>query len=216
MRAGEVANIRGDDDRVLLSYRSFASVTGIVAALVSAIVAVAGIAAVAFLIAEGEPLRAGAAMALTILFAFFIALLVPRVQVTLYDDGRPALTLAQRATFPAATYIVSAPNGASLAELRKSFFSRLGRNRWTIVQDGRQIGEAVEETFSGAILRKFGGKFNRKFEENIRIEHGGLAAGRIVRRPDPQGRADVLEIMSDALDRRVAVALATLVLGREP
>jgi hypothetical protein len=49
LRAGEVANIRGDDNRVLLSYRSFASVVGIVAALVSGIVTLAGVAAVLFL-----------------------------------------------------------------------------------------------------------------------------------------------------------------------
>lgn len=216
LRAGEIATIRGDDDRVLLSYRSFASVTGIVAALVSGIVAVAGLAAVLFLIAEHEPLRAGAALVLTLMFAFFIALLVPRVQVTLYDDGHPALMLSQRSAFPAATYAISAPNGASLAELRKSFFSRLGRNRWTIVQDGRLIGEAVEETFGGAIVRKFAGKFNRRFEENIRFETGRLPAGRILRRPDADGAMDVLELTNDALDRRIAVALATLVLGSEP
>ncbi len=216
MRAGEIAAIRGDHDQVLLSYRSFASVTGIIAALVSAIVFLAGVAAVLFLIEEGEPLRAGAALLLTLLFAFCIALLVPRVHVTLYDDGQPALTVSQRSAFPAARYLVSTPNGATLGELRKSFFARLGRNRWTIAQDGRLIGEAAEPSFSGALVRKFAGKFNRRFEENLRITYGGLDAGTIVRRPDAQGHADLLEITSDALDRRIAVALATLVLGGEP
>jgi hypothetical protein len=59
------------------------------------------------------------------------------------------------------------------------------------------------------------GKFNRRFETNVRIVYGGIPVGRIVRRPE-NGRADVLELTSDALDRRIAVALATLVLGREP
>ena len=216
LRAGEVAAIRADDDRVVLSYRSFASVTGIVAALVSSIVALAGIAAVLFLLNEHQPLRAGAALLLTVMFSFLIALLVPRVQVTLYDDGHPALTISQRAAFPAAVYTVSAPNGASLGELRKSPLSRLGRNRWTIAQEGRLIGEAAEETLGGALVRKAAGKFSRRFEENIRIDTGRLPAARIIRRPDAQGRMDLLEITSDALDPRIAVALATIVLGREP
>jgi len=216
LRAGEVAAICDESDGVLLSYRSFASITGIVAALVSAVIALAGIAAVLFLFKEGEWMRAGAALLLTFLFSFCITLLVPRVQVTLYDDGQPALTVSQRATFPTASYLVSAPNGASLAELRKSFFSRLGRNRWTIAQEGRFIGEAVEESLGRALVRKFAGKFSRRFEENLRIETGGLLAGHILRRPDAQGRTDVLEITTDALDRRIAVALATLVLGGEP
>lgn len=213
--AGEIATVRDANDQVLLSYRSFASVTGIIAALLSGIVALAGVAAVLFLINEQQLVRAGAAFALTLLFSFLIALLVPRVQVTLYDDGQPALTLSQRSAFPS-SYAVSMPNGAHLADLRKSFLSRLGRNRWTITQEGRLIGEVAEETFGGALIRKFAGKFSRRFEENLRIDYGGLAAARIVRRPDPDGRMDFLEITNDALDRRIAVAAATLVLGREP
>lgn len=211
LRAGEIASIRDDAGNVLLSYRSFASIVGIVAALVSAIVVLAGVAAVVFLRYEGAPLRAAAALALTIAFAFFISLLVPRVNVTLYDEHDPALTLSQRAVFPSATYVVATPNGTTLAELRKTFFSRLGRNRWTITQEGRFLGEAVEESWPRAILRKFLGKFSRRFETNVVLTYGGIEVGRIVRR-----NGDVLEIASDALDRRIAVAVATLVLGREP
>ena len=216
LRSGEIAHIRDDGDQVLLSYRSFASAVGIVAALVSGIVLVAGIAATAFLINEDSPVRAALTLLLTLVFTFGIALLVPRVHVTLYDDGTPALTISQRSVFPSSTYAVAAPNGTILAVLRKSPFSRLGRNRWSISQEGRFIGEAVEESFGRALFRKFLGKFNRRFETNLRIEHGGVDAGWILRRPDENGRTDTLELFSDAIDRRVAVALATLVLGREP
>lgn len=215
LRAGEVATIRGPHDEPLLTYRSFATVVGVVAALVSAIVAVAGIAAVLFLVAEGSPIRAAVALALTIAFTFVIALLTPRLGVTLYAETQPALTISQRSTFPTA-YVVSAPNGAQLAELRRSRLSRLARNRWTIHYDGRYVGEAAEESFFRALLRKVLGKFSRSFETNVRITSGGVEAGRILRRPNPSGRSDVLEITSDALDRRVLVALATLILGREP
>jgi hypothetical protein len=216
LRSGEVANIRGEDGRVLLSYRSFASVIGIVAALVSGIVTLAGLAAVLFLIKEGFAARAIVALILTVTFAFLIALLVPRVNVTLYDEHHPALTLSQRSQHPGVTYVVAAPNGTTLAELRKAPFSRLGRHRWSIVQEGRLLAEAVEESWGRAMLRKLLGKFSRKFETNFRIEYGGLEAGRIVRRPDAEGAVDVLELTSDALDRRIAVALATVILGREP
>ncbi len=216
LRAGEVANIRGEDGQVLLSYRSFANVVGIVAALVSGIVTLAGLAAVLFLIAEKSPSRAFVALVLTLIFAFFIALLVPRINVTLYDEHHPALTISQRTTHPGVSYVVATPNGATLAELRKTAFSRLGRHRWRIVQEGRLLAEAVEESWTRAMVRKALGKFNRRFETNLRIEYGGLDAGRIIRRPDGQGAVDTLELTTDALDRRVAVALATLILGREP
>ena len=216
LRAGEVAYVRDAADRVLLTYRSFASVVGIVAALVCGIVLLAGVAAAVFLLAEGSVLRAGLALVLTIAFASFIGILVPRANVTLYDDGNPALSISQRSVFPSAAYVVATPNGATLATLRKGFLSRLGRNRWTVTQEGRYVGDAVEESFGGALLRKLLGKFDRRFETDLRIEYGGVAAGRIIRKPDAQRRTDLLELTSDALDRRVAVALATVILGREP
>lgn len=215
VRAGQTATIRDDSGATILTYRSFASIVGIVAILVSAIVALAGLAAVAFLIAEEEPLRAAAVALLTIAFAFFIALLVPRIQVTLYDDARPALTIRQERAFPTACYAVRLPDATPLAELHKSVFSRLGRNRWTIRQDGRLIGTAEEESLGRALVRKVAGKFSRRFETDVRIDYGGIDAGRVIRRAG-RGDVDVLELTSDVLDPRIAVALATLILGREP
>ena len=216
LRSGEVATIRDETDRVLLTYRSFASVVPVVAALVCGIVVLAGAAGALFLYREEATLRAVLVLVLTVAFAGLMALLVPRTNVTLYDDGTPALSLTQRSVFPSARYVVSTPNGATLAVLQKGLLSRLGRNRWTITQDGRFLGEAFEESLGGAMTRKLLGKFSRRFETNVRIESGGLPAGRIIRRPDAARQTDVLELSGAALDRRVAVALATLILGREP
>ena len=216
LRAGEGAAIRDENDRVVLTYRAFASIVGVVAALVCGIVVLAGLAGALFLTLEDAPLRASLAVVLTFAFAGFIAILVPRIQVTLYDDGQPALTISQRSIFPGASYLVSTPNGGTLAVLKKGLLSRLGRNRWIVTQEGRFVADAVEDSFGGALLRKLFGKFSRRFETDVRLEHGGLEAGRIVRRPDAQRRTDVLELTGAGLDRRVAVALATLILGKEP
>lgn len=205
--------MRGANGETLLTYRSFATIIGVIAALVSGIVAVAGIAAVLVLWFQPARLSALAALLLTFVFVILIANLAPRTNVTLYDDGQPALTISQRAR---SSFVVAAPNGAHLAELRKSLFSRLGRNKWTIHHEYHYLGEAIEDSFGGALLRKLLGKFSRRFETNVRITHGGLDAAHILRRPDASGRVDVLEVTSDALDRRVLVALATLILGREP
>lgn len=212
LRAGEVATVRDDAERVLLSYRSFASIVGIVAALLCGIVAIAGAAAALFLYLEDSLLLALLVLAMTVVFAAVIGMLVPRTNVTLYDNATPALTIWQTSAFPTAIYVVSTPDGKALATLRKTFLSRLGRNRWTILQEGRFTGDAREESLVRAIVRKLLGKFSRRFETDVRIEHGGLAAGRITRRVQPE----TLTLTSDSLDRRVAVALATLILGREP
>ncbi|HKO55365.1 MAG TPA: hypothetical protein VJ276_05765, partial [Thermoanaerobaculia bacterium] len=214
MPAGETARVRDDDGAVVLTYRSFASVVGIVAALVAGVVIVAGIAGTLFLVAEGRPVAAIAAFALSIFFTGLVAMLVPSTSVTLYDGSHPALTLSQRSrfSFPSAIHAVATPEGRTLAYIRKSAFSRLGRNRWTVISpaDGREVGHAVEESFGGAIVRKVLGKFDRRFQTNLRVAWDGQPAGWIHRRA-----GDMLEV-SGAIDRRVAVALATLVLGSEP
>lgn len=206
---------------MLLTYRGFASVVTIVAALVAGIVMVAGIAGMLFLIAEQRAGAAILAIVLAIGFSMFIAALVPRASVTLYADDEPALFITQnsRVAFPRTSYAVKTTDGATIAHLRRSILSRLGRNSWSIDSPADQRGSAfaIEESFWRAMVRKVIGKFNRTREANIRIYHNGVSSGVIVRRPDQTGEADYLDMAASAtLDRRVAVALATLVFGLEP
>lgn len=219
--AGETAHIRNGDGEVVLTYRGFASVVTIVAALVAGIVIIAGVAAALFLIAEHRGAAAVLSIILSIGFSGFIAALVPRTRVTLYEGENPALTIAQRSrvAFPRTSYAISTADGTTIAFLGRNILSRLGRNSWSIDSPADQRGSAfaIEESYWRAIVRKFVGKFNRGREANIRIYHQGVASGVIVRRPDQTGEADYLDLASGGtLDRRVAVALATLVFGAEP
>lgn len=221
VRAGEPATITNGDGDVLLTYRGFASIVTIVAALVAGIVMITGIAATIFLFAESRPAAAILAAILAIGFSAFIAALVPRTNVTLYAADAPALLISQhsRAAFPSTSFTVKTADGTTIALLRRNILSRLARNSWSIDApvDQRGTAFAVEESFWRAIVRKFIGKFNRTREANLRIYHNGVASGVIVRRPDHTGEADYLDLAANAtLDRRVAVALATLVFGLEP
>jgi len=194
-------------------------VVGIVALVVSVIIAVTGAGAVIFLMFESRPLPAFMALLLSAAFAVVIAMLVPPIHVTLYKEEDPVLHIAQQSnvSFPVASYVVETPEQRVVVRLRKSVWSRLGRNRWDILDagDNRPIGYAAEESLSRAFLRKLAGKFNRRYESNIRINYLGQGAGWIVRRPDNTGDVDILELGGD-IDRRVAIALATLILGSEP
>jgi hypothetical protein len=189
-----------------------------VALLVDAIVLITGLAATLFLIAERRPPAAAAAGILSVGFAALIAMLVPRARVTLYDGVRPVLTIVQRAVaMPVATYVVRTSEHETIAVLRRSILARLGRNRWRISLANHGRAWAIEESFSRALLRKVLGKFNRRHEANVRIFDDAGAAGVIVRRPDQTGEADYLDLPANGtLDRRVAVALATLIFGLEP
>ena len=215
IRAGEQATIRDDEGNAVYTYRSFASVIGIVASLVAGIVIITGIAATFFLLVEKHPLTAMIALVLSIFFALLIVMLVPPIGVTLFNGETPAITISQRSrtSFPSATFAVVTPDGETLALLHKTLFSRLGRNRWTIFDAAnRQIGVAREDSFLGAIVRKVFGKFSRRYETNVRVDVAGTSAAEIRRREEP----DVLQIADDVVDHRVLIALATMVLGSEP
>jgi hypothetical protein len=219
--SGETANVRDDAGQIVLSYRSFASVVGIIAALVAGVVVVAGSAGVMFLLMELRPAPALLALVLSVVFAGLVIMLVPPVNVTIYDGNDPALTIAQQSSisFPVVTYIVTTIDGKVLARIRKSFLSRFGRNRWAILPPNHHgpRGEAIEESLSKALLRKVAGKFDAKYQANVRIRYAGSEAGWIIRRPSETTAVDMLDLAPDAaLDRRVAVALAVLVMGSEP
>ena len=68
-----------------------------------------------------------------------------------------------------------------------------------------------------AIVRKMFGKFSARYESNVVIRYFDRAAATIIRRPDAEGDVDVLDIDPESpIDRRVAVGIATLILGSEP
>lgn len=218
--AGETAFIRAEDGNAVLSYRSFASVVGIIAALMSALVLVAGLAGASFLVFELRPLPAIVAAMLSGLFAALIVMLVPATHVTIFDGAAPAVAIAQQSSvsFPVVTYLVTAADGAQVGRIRKSFLTRLGRNRWIVLDaGGARRGDAVEESLGRALMRKFFGKFDASMQANVRITWDGAEAGWIIRRPGADGHADLLDLNpATTMDRRTAVALATLVLGAEP
>jgi len=221
MPAGETVNIRDGNGEVVLHYRSFASVTSVVAAVMAAIVIVSGLAAAIFLFTEERTVPGAIALLLAAAFAVMIAMLVPPTNATLYDGAQPAVTIAQQSSIsiPVVTFLIATPDGKPLARLRKSVFSRLGRNRWYIlpISDDRAMGEAVEESLSRALVRKMLGKFSARYESNVVVRYLDRAAATIVRRTDGAGEADVLDIDPESpIDRRVAVGLATLILGSEP
>jgi hypothetical protein len=210
--------VRDDDGNALFSYRSFASVIGIVASVVASIILLTGAASTLFLILERSMFTAIVACLLSIFFALMIVMLVPAMNVTLFGETAPLLTIAQksRTSFPSVTFAIVTPDGRTIGILRKSILSRLGRNRWQIEDaSSRPIGYGEEESFARAIARKLFGKFSRRYEADVIIRGSGNVA-RIVRRAAGKRELDVLEVNGDAIDRRVLVALATLILGAEP
>jgi hypothetical protein len=147
---------RGANDEVLFTYRSFAGIVGVIAAFLVGIVAVAAGACCCFSI---KARRYALVAAVRRRVALLIAMLVPRVNVTLFEN-RPALVITQRAVFPLATAAVTTPNGAQLAELRKSVLSAsaatAGRSRRKAATRRSPRGIVLRRA-----LRKFFGKFSR-------------------------------------------------------
>jgi hypothetical protein len=216
---GETARISDELENVLLTFRGFASNMGIIVVLSAVLFLLAGVAVATFNVAKGNPLLAIIAVVLTFFFALIVLMMIPASTVTLFAGATPALTITQisRSAEFRATWAVVLPDGRTVATLQKNVFSRAGRNRWTIRDaSGRRIGTAADESLTRAYLRIVVGKFDRRFEADVHVTMGNARVATIYRRPDPVGAIDVLQISGDLLDHRVAVALATLVLGSEP
>jgi hypothetical protein len=221
--AGSVATIRSMEGETLFSYRGFASPVGVVAALMTGIVAVTGIAASAFLFWQHRPITAIASLLLASAFVSGITLLLPDLSITIFTGEMPVVTITRqsRTSLPGATYSINSGDGVLLARVRKSLSSRIGRNRWLILANDsdRVIGDAAETSLIAAIARKLGGTFTRSLQTDLRLRYLGRDVGTIHRRPLPNGTSDLLDVSEDPttiLDRRIALALATLILGSEP
>jgi hypothetical protein len=191
----------------------------VIGTVLAGIVIATGLATVGFLVADGRPIPAFIAMILSAAFALLIAMLVPQTNVTLQHGSTAALSITQQSNvgFPVVTYAISTPDRKIIARVRRSVFSRLLRNRWTLLQpqEDVEIGSAVEESLSKAWLRKFAGKFSARYQSNIRIRYDDADAAWIIRRPNADRERDLLEI-TGRIDHRVAVGLATLIFGSEP
>lgn len=191
----------------------------LIAMVVAAIVVATGLAAFLFLLVDGRPIPAVIAMILSGAFAVLIAMLVPQTNVTLHHGNTAALSIMQQSNvaFPQVTYVIATPDRKIIARVRRSVFSRVFRNRWTILhpQGDLAAGNAVEESLSKAWLRKFAGKFNPRYQSNMRLRYEEVDAGWIVRRPTGEGERDFLDI-TGRIDHRVAVGVATLIFGSEP
>jgi hypothetical protein len=211
--AGDNVTIGSDEGDALFTYRSFASAVPLVAMVVAVVVIVTGLAAIAFLMADNRPVPAIIALVLSAAFTVLVAMLVPATNVTLFNDKIPVLTIAQQSnvSFPVVTYVVATPDRKVIGRIRRTVWSRIGRHRWTLIPGGY----AIEESFSRALVRKVAGKFHPRYQSNMVVHYRGKDAAWITRRPDAQGESDILEITGD-IDHRLAVALATLVLGGEP
>ena len=204
MRSGEAAYIRGEDGATLFGYRGFASVVGIVAAVTSAIVLIAGAASMIILALDTRPLPAVFAALLTAAFSVIIAMLVPATRVTVYEATTPVFGIVQQSSlsFPSVTFAVVGRDGRTIARLANTVMSRIGRRRWRILaaDADRPLGDAVR---------------NLGFRTIYRIRYQGQEVGRITRERD-EGILDLSADPARTLDRRVALAIAMVVLGMEP
>ena len=151
VRAGEVVTIRSDGGEPILTYRSFASVVGIVALTVSVIVAVTGMAAVLFLLFDGRPFPATMAFLLSAAFTVVIAMLVPTTHVTLYEGSHPVLHIAQQQDIAVARAKLQAmPRDASPVRLRNRC-AMTGRPRGTFRKFGLGRNKIREIAMRGEI-----------------------------------------------------------------
>jgi hypothetical protein len=220
-RRGEVATIVGDDGTTLW-YRSFVSVTSLVATLVTALVSLCGLAAVLYLLIDGRFGGAFLSLLVTTGFELIIPLLVPPTDAIFFTDkALTARTLeivqVGRPLLPVDRFSVRNAQGDELGQVERSALSRLTRHRWLIFDhDGRLRAVTIEESTARALIRKLTGKFRPDLDSDLLLRIDDETAGRLIRRA--RGERVTLDLWRTRgnLDERLVVAMAALVFGLEP
>jgi len=209
------STVRDSDERALFVFRQPVTLVGFIAGLVSSTIALAGSAVTLFLWQQDASLRALIALALTIGFALLVLTLVPPQTIVLRksdEDPSPVITLQQENRAPAPIRrFLAGYEGKTIARFHKNVFSNLGKRRWWIVDaSGDEVGYAVEDSLTRAILRKPFGSFLSSLRTDFEIVVSGREIGLFVRRGGAGKERYVLELRDTSFDRRTAVALGLL------
>jgi hypothetical protein len=220
-RHGDLAAITCDDGTTLW-YRSFVSITALVATLVTAFVSLCGMAAVIYLLIDGRFGAAILCLLVTTGFELIIPLLIPPVDVRFFSDrslNTRAMEVTQigRPLLPSDRFSVKDGDGRELGRVERSALSRLTRHRWSIFDDAlRARGETIEESTGRALIRKITGRFRPDLDSDLVLTIDDRPAGRLVRRDAGDRVLLDLSRRVEGLDERVLVAMAALVFGLEP
>jgi hypothetical protein len=220
-RRGDVAAIVGDEGTTLW-YRSFVSVTALVATLISTLVFLCGLAAVLYLLFEGRFGAAFLSLLVTAGFGAVIPLLVPPTDVVLFTDATLTIRVLEivqvgRPLLPADRFSVRNADGHELGGIERSALSRLTRHRWLIFDEDRRLrGVTIEESTARALIRKITGKFRPDLDSDLLLRIDDEAAGRLIRRAGGERVTLDLWRTNQGLDERLVIAMAALVFGLEP
>ena len=219
---GERSTIRDESGNPLFFYKRPVNLLGYLAAMVASMILVAGVTAAVVLVLEDLHAASILAMVLTALFALAVLLLVPRRHVYIYDDAsmlRVALMIWQesRFSFPRLRFSTRLEQGELIGFFSRSFWSGLGRRRWSIYDDtGKaRLGVAVEDSLIRAILRKFFGLFFSAFRTNFRILAAGRQVGIVDRRGATLNQYQVQLTAGAPFDPRLLLGLAVVIDGLE-
>lgn len=210
--------IRTETGDVVLTYRAFGGITGIIATFTAALVLLTGGAAALFLLLQLRFLTAAGALLLGVAFAVLINSLVPPLQVRLIDpSGRIVAVLDRlgRGLRLAAPWIISAGNGETLGRAVPRLLAPFLGERWRVDLANGSTAHAFDASALRALVRKALASFDRSFETDLRIELGREQQGWI-RRRTTDGSGGRLELApTAAIDPRVAIGLAAIAMCGE-
>jgi hypothetical protein len=216
---GEVSSVRSEKGEALFWFKRTASVVGMVAGVLAAMVLISGAAAAVFLALESRFLPAAGAAALTVAFSALMLALVPRRFVVLYRNealtGKVLSVLQEsRFSFPSVRFSARGEDGATIAYFERNSLRGLGfaGSRWWILDHASSaaIGYATESAGAAWQRKLFG--FLVAPRANYTVTVGVRPSGTIQQRREPNGLA--VDMGGDAnftLDRRIALALGLLI-----
>ena len=154
---------------------------------------------------------------LSLAFAFLVAILAPKIAVTLFaQDGSALLSIRQQTRVPG-SWLILTPTGERLALIRRPRFHRARPERWFITDLGGRVVAAFRDRSRGrALLRALTAGIIAPSSKELELRAGEESSGQLTVRGSGADATRRLDLTRHPLDARITFAAAALILTGEP
>jgi hypothetical protein len=205
------------DGSIACTWRNYAGVSGAVASVAKSLIVLSGIAVAVLLASEQAWVGAVAAIVLSLAFAFLVAILAPKIVVTMFGSDAAALLSIRQLTRVPGSWLILTPTGERLAIVRRPRFHRARRERWFITDlGGRTVALFRDRSLARTLLRVLTIGIVAPARRELELVASGVSTGQLTSHGGGTDATRRLDLVRHPVDARITIAAAALILTGEP
>lgn len=185
--------------------------------MAKSLIVISGLGVALLLANERAYAGAAGAIALSLGFAFLVAVLGPKIAVTLLaHDGAALLSIRQLTRVPG-SWLIMTPAGERLAIVRRPRFHRARAERWHITDlAGRIVASFRDHSATRRLIRLLTAGIVAPGTRELELLAGETKSGQLTSRGGGAEATRRLDLTRHPVDARITLAAAALILTGEP